>query len=310
MAQIHSLFWLRHLRAEPNQFLLHYVDGEIVRRGAGLNYWFSSYSAAIAQLPVEDCETTFVLKERSADHQEISVQITLVYRVSDPERAAKRVNFSINIDSGAWIEPPIERLASIWSLRAQPAARSYLATVPVVTALREGAERIRDAVRTSLENDAELGAMGLSVVRVEVDRVAATSEVEKALQTPTRESIQEKADVAVFSRRALAVEKERAIKENELSTQIELARRGEELIRQQAENKRLEAESEAVAERLRSTALADGEAQRVEVWKAAPNKVVYGLALQELAKNITSIQHLNLTPDMLSTALTQYVGEK
>ena len=48
MAQISKLWWLRHLRAEPNQFVLHFEDGRIKRRGSGLNYWFSSYSAAIA----------------------------------------------------------------------------------------------------------------------------------------------------------------------------------------------------------------------------------------------------------------------
>lgn len=342
MAQISKLLWLRHLRAEPNQFVLHFEDGRIKRRGSGLNYWFSSYSAAIAQLPVEDCETTFVLKERSADYQEVVVQMTLVYRVSDPERAAARVNFTISVDQGLWIEAPLEKLAGLWSLRAQPAARKYLATVPVVVALREGAERIGAAVLEALTQDAELAAMGLSVVRVAVDRIAPTSEVEKALVTPTREAIQEKADEAVFSRRALAVEKERAIKQNELATQIELARRAEELIRQNAANQRLEVESQVAAERRRTeaeverqalvaegysaersvraqadaaaqrltdTARAEGEAQRVVVWKEAPRGVVLGLALQELAGNIHSIDHLNLSPDLLTTAVQRYLGD-
>ena len=49
-----------------------------------------------------------------------------------------------------------------------------------------------------------------------VAAVAPTSEMEKALQQPTREAIQQDADEATFRRRALAVEKERAIAENEL----------------------------------------------------------------------------------------------
>lgn len=343
MAQIASFLWLRHLRAEPNQFVLHFKDGRISERGPGKNYWFSSYSAAIAQLPVEDVETTFMLKERSSDHQEVVVQLTLSYRVTDPEKAAARTNFTISIDTGAWIDPPLERLASLWSSRAQPSARAYVASVPVVVALREGAERIRSAVREALTSDAEIREMGLGIVRVEVDRVSATSEVEKALQTPTREQIQQKADEAVFSRRALAVEKERAIKENELATQIELARRAEDLIQQQAENKRLEAESEAIAERRRTEgvierealaadayakqkktrseadaaaervigqAKAESERAHVEVYSGAPPNVAVGLALQEAAKNIQKVQHLNITPDMLSAALQSFVGER
>ena len=50
-------------------------------------------------------------------------------------------------------------------------------------------------------------------------------EVEKALRTPAREQIQQEADRSTYERRAVAVERERAIAENELQSQIELARR-------------------------------------------------------------------------------------
>ena len=50
-------------------------------------------------------------------------------------------------------------------------------------------------------------------------------DVERALQTPARELVQQEADRATFERRALAVDSERAIAENELANQIELATR-------------------------------------------------------------------------------------
>ena len=73
-------------------------------------------------------------------------------------------------------------------------------------------------------------------------------EVEKALRTPTRERVQQEADKATFERRAVAVERERAIGENELQTQIELARREEQLVIQRGVNTRREAEEAAAAE--------------------------------------------------------------
>ena len=85
MAHINHLAFLRHLRAEPNQYILHYRRGNLVREGAGLAYWFHPLSAAAVQVPVEDIETTFVLRERSSDSQEITVQVTLIYRVADAE---------------------------------------------------------------------------------------------------------------------------------------------------------------------------------------------------------------------------------
>lgn len=55
-------------------------------------------------------------------------------------------------------------------------------------------------------------------------------DVEKALGTPAREQLQQDADRATYERRALAVECERAIAENELQNKIELARRRSSLL--------------------------------------------------------------------------------
>jgi len=251
MASISRLLFFRHLRAEPNQFILHYRDGKPVRRGAGIAYWFNPLSAAVAQVPVEDCETTFVLKERSLDFQEVTVQCTVTYRFTDPERAAARVNFTISLLKGTWTEQPLERLANLWSQKAQQPARTFIANSRLVEALRNGADQIRVAIESVLRADPEIATMGVTLVNVLVSHISPTAELEKALQTPTREEMQQKADEAVFARRALAVEKERAIKENELATQIELARREDQLIRQKGANRLLEVQTTAEAERQR-----------------------------------------------------------
>ena len=59
-------------------------------------------------------------------------------------------------------------------------------------------------------------------MRCRVTGVSPTSELEKALQAPAREKIQQDSDEAVFTRRALAVEKERAIKEDRKTHTISL----------------------------------------------------------------------------------------
>jgi hypothetical protein len=93
--------------------------------------------------------------------------------------------------------------------------------------------------------------------------------VERALRTPAREQIQQEADRATYERRAVAVERERAIAENELASQIELARREEQLVDQRGTNARREAEEHAAADAVRAQAeaartvrLADAEAAR------------------------------------------------
>src|SRR3546814_15562950 len=72
--------------------------------------------------------------------------------------------------------------------------------------------------------------IGLAIVAVRLNNLAPSSELERALQTPTFEALQHKADEAMFERRALAADKERAIAENELGNKTELARRAKQLI--------------------------------------------------------------------------------
>ncbi len=340
MAYIRRYPFVCHLRAEPNQYILHFQNGKLVRSGAGLAYWFSPLSAAVAQVPGEDIETTFVFKELSQDFQEITVQCSLRYRCADPQKAAARVNFAIALDRGIWLEEPLERLASLWSQRAQQPARAYILRVPLVEAVQSGAQVIQTAMEEALRSDPEIAAGGLALVSLLVNRVAPSADLEKALQTPTREAMQQKADEATFLRRAMAVEKERAIKENELNTEIELAKRQEELIRQQGANRLEEIRREAEAEKAkveaevgrrlvaaegaaRETKLrtdaeaearrqlgqidAENEALRVAAWRDLPSPVVFGLALRELGGKIQTIEHLNLTPDLVGDVVQKWL---
>jgi hypothetical protein len=153
-----------------------------------------------------------------------------------------------------------------------------------------------------------------------------SAEMEKALQAPTREAIQQQADQAAFERRALAVEKERAIAENELQNQIELARREQDLIEQHGHNERrrvtdeaeaLQIENQAAAERLRvqSKAEADGqrltgaarnqtERERMAIFQEMKPEVLLGMAARQLAGKLERIDHLSLAPDSFTPLLT------
>jgi regulator of protease activity HflC (stomatin/prohibitin superfamily) len=333
MATITRYSFLRHLRAEPNQFVLHFTGGKLKLSGAGIAYWFSPLSAALAQVPVEDISTTFVLNERSSDYQAVKLQCTVIYRVADPARAVSRINFSIGIDTGLWTERPLEGIATLWMQRALTPTRNYLAGATLQEALREGPEKMRSALSHALGQDAEIAAMGLALVGVVIDQIAPLAEVEKALQTPTREAIQGKADEATFQRRAQAVEKERAIKENELATELELERKQQQLIKQRgdnaltqvrqnaaaehekviAETERLRLIGEAAAKRTTLDAEAQAAAQRSlaaarleetqshhDIWKSTPSQAALGLVMARFAENITTVGNINITPELLA----------
>lgn len=126
MAQVSKFGPLGHLRAEPNEFVLQFRNGSVIRSGAGLSFFFNPLSASVAQLPVEDCEATFVLRERASDFQEASVQITVTYRIVDHARAAGRVNFSVSLTQGTWVERPLERLSALWAQKALEPVRRFI----------------------------------------------------------------------------------------------------------------------------------------------------------------------------------------
>jgi len=256
MANIMNFGFVRHLRADASAHVLVYRNARLVREGRGLAFAFLPHRTSIAEVPVDDREMPVVFHGRSADYQDVQAQGVLTYRVNDPRLLADRVDFTLDLASGLHLRQPLERLALLFAQLAEQHAASWVTRTPIREVLSDGTDRIRAAIEEGLAADGALAAMGLSVVSVRISAVRPAPELEKALEAPTRERLQQLADEAAFGRRALAVEKERAIQENELKNQIELARRQEELILQKGQNARRSATEEAEAKRIAAEAAA------------------------------------------------------
>jgi regulator of protease activity HflC (stomatin/prohibitin superfamily) len=256
MAQITRYGFLRHLRADASAHVLRYKGGALLTAGRGAAFWFLTHDASVAEVPADDQEMPILFHGRTADFQDVAVQGVVTYRVLDPQRLAERIDFTVDLDRGLHLRQPLERLQLLLSQLAEQHAWTLVARAPVREILAEGPERIRQRIEAGFEADAPLADMGLAVVSVRIGSVRPPPELEKALEAPTREGIQQQADQAAFARRALAVEKERAIQENELKNQIELTRRQEELIAQKGLNARRQAEEEAAAGQIAAEAKA------------------------------------------------------
>jgi regulator of protease activity HflC (stomatin/prohibitin superfamily) len=301
----------------------------MVASSRGLSFWFHPLSTSIAEVPADDRELTFLFHGRSRDFQDATVQGVITYRVVDPEKIADRVDFTIDLRNGMYLHQPLEKIGGMLTELAQQLAWSYLAHTELPAILADGTEALHERIESGLRSDAGLAEMGLAIVSLRIGAVKPEAEVERALQVPVRESIQQDADEATFQRRAVAVEKERAIQENELQSQIELARREQNLIEQRGENERHRVTDEAEAARIASEAHAartgieahakagsiklveqarvEAERDRMDIYKQFPPDRLLGLAAQTLAGKLQKIEHLNLTPDMLGTLLTKLV---
>ncbi|WP_157216565.1 SPFH domain-containing protein [Flavisphingomonas formosensis] len=317
MAQIRNLGFLAQLRSDASSHVIRYRNGRVRQSGRGLVFWFRPETASIAELPMDDRETTLFIKGRSQDFQAVAVQGMLTWHVTDPELLASRVDFSIALGTGKPQGEPIDRIETRLAGLVNQAALEYLAAAPVRALLDAGIEPLRRRIETALANAQSLAEIGIAVVAVRITSIAPSSELERALQTPTFEALQQKADEATFERRALAVEKERAIAENELANKTELARRETLLIAQEAENARsratglaearqVEAEAEAARIRTVEAAKAEAELAHIAVYRDLPPAVLLGLAARDLAGKLDTIEHVNVTPDLLASLMGEF----
>lgn len=314
MAHVKNFGFAAQLRADASNHVIPYRKGRVRQSGRGLVFWFRPETASIAELPMDDREMAIFVKGRSRDFQSVAVQGTLTWRVADPELLAARVDFSIGLFTGAWTAEPIQRIETRLAGLVNQAALQYLALSPVRALLDAGPEPLRQALEAALATDPALADLGLAIAAIRLTNLAPTSELERALQTPTFEALQQKADEATFERRALAVEKERAIAEKELTNRTELARREKLLIAEEADNARTraagKAESQGIeatdeAERIRTVeaARAEAERERIAIYRDLPPGVLMGLAARDLAGKLDTIEHVNVTPDLLATLL-------
>jgi regulator of protease activity HflC (stomatin/prohibitin superfamily) len=327
MADITRVLFARHLRTSPTSWGALYKNGAARKQGRGLAAWYLPLGANLVEVPLDDREVPFLFHASSVDYQDVTVQGIVTYRIAEPVRLAERVDFGLDPESGKHREQPLDKLALLLSQLAQQHAVVHIARLPLRKLLEGGLDEVRRVVEEGLTAELALAEMGLSLVSTRVASLKPTAEMEKALQMPTREAIQQAADEATFARRALAVEKERAIQENELTNKVELAKREEQLIEQRGQNarrsateraeaQRIEVEAEAQQVALRADAEAgriravqaaevDAERERMAIYRELPAETLLGLAARQLAGSLHSIEHLNISPELLGPALAR-----
>src|SRR6266851_4811810 len=221
MADITSYPTTRHLRGTPTMHVRHLRRGSLVHEGAGLSFFFRPLSAVLSEVPVDDRELPLLFHARTADFQDLAVQASVTFRVTDPATACARIDFSIDPDTGRWRGTPLEQVAGLLTETAQQQVLGMIARSPLASVLADGVDQIRDRILHGLTADPRLAETGIAVIGARVVAIRPEPDVEKALRTPAREQMQQDADRATYQRRELAVERERAIAENELANQIE-----------------------------------------------------------------------------------------
>lgn len=332
MATITRYPFVRHLRAAPTAHVVQLVRGSARRSGTGLAFWFRPLTAVLSEVPVDDRELPLVARARTLDLQEVTAQVTVSYRFADPELATRRLDLGIDPVTGRWTGEPLEQVAHLLGELAAGHVMDAVAQMTLPEAVSTATGALGTRVGAALRTDDRVTSTGLEVLGARIRSIRADADLERALQTPARETAQAEADRSTYERRALAVERERAIAENELATRIELATREQHLVAQEGANARARADEAAAAGlieararaeqegilatagadavRVRGQAEGDAERARLTAFAEVPAEVLHALALRALAENLPEVGQLTVTPDVLTGALAGLTGRR
>ncbi|GLV55594.1 hypothetical protein KDH_24380 [Dictyobacter sp. S3.2.2.5] len=280
-----------YFKAEPTEYIFAYSNGRIVHEGAGSSFWYWGPSTTIARVPLSTIDAPFIFNEITSNFQAVIVQGQITYRVIDPTTISQLLNFTIDPRTHNYrSEDPAKLNQRIVNI-VQMHTRNLLQRLALEDALRSS-EMLAGNVFERLRNEQALTQLGIACVSLFYTTLKATPEITKALEAEQREALQQRADQAIYSRRAEAVEQERKIKQNELSTSIALEQSRKELVGLKGENARQEAEFEAEATRIRLTP-----------YRELASPQLLALAFRQFADNAHKIGNLTITSEILEQLL-------
>lgn len=284
---------LGHFKAGPTEYALVFRNGTLARHGVGQAFWYWQPSTSIALVSVATTDALFVLNETTGNFQAITMQGQVTYRIVEPQTIARLLNFTINPANRAYLSDDPAKLGQRIVNIVQAHARAELQQLTLEEALRS-AETLAATVLARMNDERVLATMGVECVSLFFTAIKATPEMTKALEAQYREAVQQRADQAIYARRAEAVEQERAIKQNELSTQVVLEQRRQELVDLQGENNRKQAEFEAA-----STGIT------LAPYQALDTRLLLALAFRDFAANADKIGNLTISSEILERLLNE-----
>ena len=213
-------------------------------------------------------------------------------------------------------------------------------------ALRSSDALVRD-VEEGLSTSEAVASLGIDVLGLAILAIRPNPETARALEAETREQLLRESDEAIYARRNAAVKQERAIRENELNTEIAVENKKREIREAQMEAERaVQEKQQQMREEEMTSRIALEEMNKQLVALSADNtrqeadakaysvgavmKVFSGmdaktlqalatvgmdpsqliaLAFRDLAESADKIGELNITPDLLQRLMQKNPAE-
>jgi len=332
----------RFIKVQPTDYVLQYRGGKLVREGAGLSFFYFAPTTSLVQVPAASVDVPFIFKDVTSDFQDVTIQGQITYRVSDPKKLSQLMNFALASDGKGYASDDPAKLPQRLINHAQVLTRASLKTMTLRQALGSSSDLV-NTLKDGMRRAETTTSLGIEVLGLSILAIKPTPETSRALEAEAREQILLEADEAIYSRRNAAVEQERAIKENELNTEIAvenkkrqireaqmdaeksvqqkrrelseaemaakiaLEEKNKELVASATENAKHEADAKAYAISAVMKSLAETDAKKLQALASVgmdPGQLV-ALAFKELAESAGKIGQLNISPDLLRELLAK-----
>ncbi len=341
------MFGINFIKVQPTTYLLQYRRGQIVREGIGLAFFYYAPTTSLVAIPIGSTDVPFIFEEPTADYQTVTIQGQVTYRVADPKKLANLLNFTLAPNGNNYASDDPTKLPQRVINLVHVLSRAELQKLTLKEAT-QASDGIVKAVRQLLAASPEIASLGLEVLGLSVLAIKPTPETARALEAETRERLMKEADEAIYARRNSAVEQERAIKENELNTEIAVENKKRQIRETQmdaeravqekqhlieteemeasisletkrkalvglaAENAKAEADARAygISGTMKALATADPRILQALASTGMKPEQLIAFAFQELASKAEKIGQLNISPDLLRELLDRQPSRK
>ncbi|MFI5454338.1 MAG: SPFH domain-containing protein [Isosphaerales bacterium] len=291
-----------YFKAQPTEYIIKYVSGRIVREGQGLAFFYLKHNTQVVAVPTSSVDANLVFNEVTRNFQAVTIQGQLTYRIQSAKRAAELLNFNMDPVTHEYVSNDPDRLAQRITNVIQMETRTEIQRRSLEEVLSQF-ETIAASVQARIKDRSLLEPLGAELLSVTFVAAKPTPEVAKALEADYRETLLRKADMAIYARRAAAVEEERKIKENELNTEITLEEQRRRLIDLQGENALHEAQSRGKALEEEARFRARAKQLELDVYSALDPRKILALAMNDLGQNAGRIGNLTITSEILAALL-------
>jgi regulator of protease activity HflC (stomatin/prohibitin superfamily) len=232
------MFGIQFVKFEPGEYVVKYKKGKVTAQGEGLSFYYFAPTTSLVAVPVGSNDVPFIFNETTVDFQEISVQGQITYRISDPIKTSKLLNYTLDSRSRRYISEDPQKLPQRLVNAVQVITKSEIKKLALKEALRSS-EIIEKKVQSSMTNDTMVLSLGIEILGVSFLAIKPLPETAKALEAEAREQILKESDQAIFLRRNFSIEQERIIKETELNTEIAVENKNREIKEKQMESEKM-----------------------------------------------------------------------